>query len=247
MAKETNRPVALVTGGGRRLGAAIARRLSADGFDLVLHVNRSLKEAEALGKELRRDGTAVWIMQADLTDAGAAKALVGEVVKQAGHFDLLVASAANFERVRWDDVDAAAWDRAMHLNLRAPWLLAQAASGPLADQEGSIVFITCLSASVPFKNYLPYVVSKGALQQLMRVLALELAPAVRVNAVAPGTVLPPPDLEVEVLARLRERTPLQKLGGAEDAAAAVSYLAQASHVTGQEIIVDGGRSVGAMT
>jgi pteridine reductase len=105
------------------------------------------------------------------------------------------------------------------------------------------VFITCASTTVPMRNYLPYVVSKAATKQLMRVLSLELAPDVRVNAVAPGTVLPPDDMDPEVTQRLVGRVPLSRVGEASDVAEAVAYLASAPFVTGQELIVDGGRTV----
>jgi NAD(P)-dependent dehydrogenase (short-subunit alcohol dehydrogenase family) len=115
----------------------------------------------------------------------------------------------------------------------------------LRASRGSVVFVTCTSATVPYRHYLPYVVSKGAVQKLMRALSIELAPEIRVNAVAPGTVLPPPDMDAELLERLAARAPLARIGTAEDIADAVVYLASAPFVTGQEIIVDGGRTVSA--
>jgi pteridine reductase len=107
------------------------------------------------------------------------------------------------------------------------------------------VFITCSSATLPFENHLPYVVSKGALKQLMRTLALELAPLVRVNAVAPGTVLPPADMKTEDIERLARRIPLERTGRADDIARAVTFLVKSPFITGQEIVVDGGRTIAA--
>jgi pteridine reductase len=129
------------------------------------------------------------------------------------------------------------------LNLSSPFALAHAASHALRQSRGSIVFITCASATTPFKNHLPYVVSKGALRHLMKVLSLELSPEVRVNAVAPGTVDPAPDLDKGAIERIERMLPLQRLGSPEDVARAVLFLADSPFVTGQEIRVDGGRSV----
>jgi pteridine reductase len=154
-----------------------------------------------------------------------------------------VLSAATIERVALDDVDDAAWDRMLDLDLGAQFVMAQRALPALKRNRGSIVFITCSSATTPFRNHLPYVVAKGGLRALMRVLSLEVAPSVRVNAVAPGTVLPPSDFERSTVDRLAHAVPLQRTGSAEDVADAVVYLARAPFLTGHEIAVDGGRSV----
>jgi pteridine reductase len=146
--------------------------------------------------------------------------------------------------VRFDTIDDAAWDRSFALNLGAPFALAHAARGPLRASGGSIVFITCTSPRRPYRNYAPYIVAKAALSQLTRVLALELAPDVRVNAVAPGVVLPPDDMPSERLDAIVRQVPLGRTGSAEDVAEAVYYLATAPYVTGHELVVDGGRSVG---
>jgi len=160
-----------------------------------------------------------------------------------GGLDLLVASAAGFERHPLQSVDDDAWDRSLSLNLASPFALVQQAVPALRASGGSVVFITCSSATVPFRNYLPYVVSKGALKHLMKTLSLELAPEIRVNAVAPGTVLPPPDYEGSQVERLARAVPLGRIGSPSDVARAVVFLAQSPFVTGQEIAVDGGRSV----
>jgi pteridine reductase len=154
-----------------------------------------------------------------------------------------VGSAASFERVAFDDLDDEAFDRTLALNLAAQVALAHQAAPILRASQGSMVFITCSSATVPFRNYLPYVVSKGALRHLVKTLALELSPHVRVNAVAPGTVLPEASLSESELGRVVERIPLGRTGQADDIAEAVLYLACASFVTGHELVVDGGRTV----
>lgn len=234
---------ALVTGAARRVGRAIALALAGEGMRVAIHYNSSGGEAESTLAELRSRGGDGLLLQADLGERAAARELVERAVSGLGGLDLLVLSAASFERVRLDDVDDGAWDRALELNLGAQFALAQSALPALRASGGSIVFITCSSATTPFRNHLPYVVAKGGLRALMRVLALEVAPAVRVNAVAPGTVLPPDDFGEDRTQRLASAVPLKATGSADDVAAAVVYLAKAPFVTGHEIAVDGGRSV----
>ncbi|MFW6050502.1 MAG: SDR family oxidoreductase [Myxococcota bacterium] len=236
---------ALVTGGGKRVGAAIARHLGALGMRVAVHHHASAEGAEATCRTIRAAGGEAFPLQADLRDRQAARELVDRAVERLGELTLLVPSAANFERVSFDQVDGPAWDRALRLNLEAPFFLAHRAAPHLRRARGAIVFITCTSASVPYRGYLPYVVSKGAVQKMMRVLALELAPEARVNAVAPGTVLPPPDMEPVAVEALERRIPLERIGSAQDVAEAVAYLAAAPFVTGQEIVVDGGRTIAA--
>lgn len=234
---ESTQKVALVTGSGRRVGAAVAGALLRDGWAVALHHHASPQEVEALASTA--PGRAL-TYAADLEDAAACTTLVDRVLADFGRLDLLVSSAAIFERVELPQVDAATWDRTMALNVRASFLLAQRAADALRRTEGSIVLLTCTSATLPYPNFLPYVVSKGAARQLMRALAIELAPHVRVNAVAPGTVLPPASADDAARDVLRARTLLKRLGTAEDVADAVLYLAGARFVTGHEILVDGG-------
>lgn len=235
---------ALVTGAGRRVGAAIARALGAAGMRVAVHYHASRQGAEATCGAVREAGGEAVALRADLNDREAARGLVDRAVAQLGELAVLVPSAASFERVPWEQVDDAAWDRALRLNLDAAFVLARRASEPLRAARGSIVLVTCTSATAPYRHYLPYVVSKAAARQLMRALALELAPEIRVNAVAPGTVLPPEDMDAQTLERLRARIPLGRFGTAGDVARAVLHLARAPYVTGQELVVDGGRTVG---
>jgi pteridine reductase len=168
---------------------------------------------------------------------------VDETIAKLGQLDVLVPSAASFERVALDAVDDAAWDRTLALNLETPFAMAHRALPELRRTRGSIVMITCTSTRFPFRSHLPYVVAKGALKSLTRVLALEAAPEVRVNAIAPGTVLPPEDMSADELAALGRKIPLGLTGSAEDVADAVVFLASAPWITGQEMVVDGGRVV----
>ena len=240
-----NGKVTLVTGAGKRVGAAIAERLGHAGMKVGVHYNGSREGAEQVAAKVREAGGEAQLFQANLYDRDSARTLVNEVATAFGGLDLLVASAANFDRVAFDAIDDAAWDRALALNVTAPFVLAQAATPYLKASNGAIVIITCTSTTVPYRHYLPYVVSKGAVKQLMRTLALELAPQIRVNGIAPGTVLPPEDLDDATLLRLQQSAPLQRFGNPADIAEAVAYLASARFVTGQELAVDGGRTLGA--
>jgi len=235
---------ALVTGGGQRVGQAIALALGRAKMRVAVHYHASRLGAEATATAIRASGGDAVLLKADLNDRNEARRLADDALTALGGLDLFVASAANFERIPYEGVDDDAFDRAMRLNVAAPFALAQRLTPALRASRGSMVFITCTSATAPFKNYLPYVVSKGAVRQLMRTLALELAPEVRVNAVAPGAVLPPDGMSPEALERLVRQIPLGHHGQATDVAQAVLYLAQASFVTGEELVVDGGRTVG---
>ena len=234
---------ALVTGGGTRVGAAIARALAAAGCDLLIHYATSEAGARAVAADVERLGRRAVLLQADLTDRASIEPLAQRALEAFGRLDVLVHNAANFERTPPEELSAAAWDRALALNATAPYLLTLALAPELRQNKGSVIAITCLSATRPWKHYVPYSVSKAALANLVQGLALALAPEVRVNAVAPGTVLPPADYDEEKLARIRERIPLARLGAADDVARAVVFLAQNDYVTGQTIVVDGGRAI----
>lgn len=234
---------ALVTGAGQRVGQAIALSLGARGMHVAVHYRESRDGAEDTARRIRESGGEAVTLAADLTSRDEARALVDRAVHELAGLDLVVASAASFERIAFDAVDDDAWDRSLELNLASPFALVKQAVPALRAARGSVVLITCSSATVPFKGHLPYVVSKGALQHLMKVLALELAPEVRVNAVAPGTVMPPPSYDLAAIARIERAIPLAHVGSAEDIARAVVFLASSPFVTGHEVAVDGGRSV----
>ncbi len=234
---------ALVTGAGRRLGQQIALALGRAGARVAVHYHESQTGAEETCRAIGEAGGEAVAFAADLSQREQARSLVDRSVEALGGLDLLVGSAANFERIRFQDVSDEAFDRALSLNLSAQLALAQQAAPALRASWGSMVFITCSSATVPFRNYLPYVVSKGALRHLVKTLALELAPEIRVNAIAPGTVLPEENMADDALARVVERIPLGRTGQTDDVAEAVLYLATASFVTGHELVVDGGRTV----
>jgi len=235
---------ALVTGAGRRVGAEIARTLGAAGMRVGVHFHASASGADETCAAVRAAGGEAVALRADLSNRGEACGLVDATLEQLGGLDLLVLSAAGFEPAKLGTIDEETWDRTFALNLDAPFAIAQRAAPALRASRGSIVGITCVSRLLPYRGFLPYEVSKAALWQMLRVLALELAPEVRVNAVAPGSVLPPESMSAAQLEELRSRIPLGRLGSARDVAEAVLHLAQNEHMTGSEIVVDGGRVLG---
>jgi pteridine reductase len=235
---------ALVTGGGRRLGAAIAETLAAAGMDVVVSYQGSAEGAKATCARIRGQGRLGIAVHADLRDRDAGRALVDAAQEQLGGLDLLVLSAASYEPGSLADTDDAAFDRSLSLNLAAPFVIAQRAAPLLRASRGSIVMLTCGTRHAPHAGYLAYQASKAALHQLMRTLAIELAPEVRVNAVAPGSVMPPDEWGDDRLAELTARIPLGRVGDARDVTDAVLYLARHTWTTGTELVVDGGRSVG---
>jgi pteridine reductase len=234
---------ALVTGAGTRVGAEIARALGACGMRVAVHHHGSAQGAGETCRDIEAAGGSALTFAADLYDESQARGLVDQVLGRFGGLDLLVSSAGNFDDASLATASSTHWDRALGLNVRAPFSLVQQAAPALQRSHGSVVLVTCATRLSPLPGYLPYQVSKAALHQLMRVLALELAPTVRVNSVAPGTVLPPAGMHAAARAELVRQIPLGTTGGASSVAQAVVYLAQASFVTGTEIVVDGGRSL----
>jgi pteridine reductase len=239
--------VVLITGGARRVGAATCRRLHAAGASLMLHYRESAGEARLLQAELgnqRKDSVA--LIQADLLDLGKLQSIVDQTLQTFGRLDALVNNASSFFQTPVGEITAAQWEDLIGTNLRAPMFLAQAAAPALKKSQGAIVNITDIHAERPLKNYVVYSVAKAGLVGLTRSLARELAPEVRVNAVAPGPILWPDDSAFDELSRQRiiSHTPLRREGTPEDIAKAVHYLlADATYVTGETINVDGGRHV----
>jgi len=246
MTESLHGKVALVTGAARRVGATIARRLHAAGAEVLIHYRRSEDDASRLEAELNalRAGSALRL-RADLLAANAPRALVDAALERRGRLDLLVNNASMFYATAIGEIGAAQWDELIGSNLRAPMFLSQAAAPHLSVARGSIVNIVDIHAEHPLKGYPVYSVAKAALAGLTRSLALELAPAVRVNAVAPGAILWPDDGQFGPAERKRviAATPLARLGAPQDIAGAVLYLATAQFVTGHVLAVDGGRSV----
>lgn len=236
--------VAMVTGGARRVGRAVALALAEAGYDLVVAYRTSGEAAEALGADVSAMGRRCAPVRADLAEADAADAIVAAARQSFGRLDLVVNSASSFEPADLLDVDADAWDDVMAVNARAPHLIVRAAAELLRTARGSVVNIVDLSAFQPWTAHPHHAVSKAALAHLTRVQARALAPDVRVNAVAPGAVLRPEAWSSERWKSVAARAPLRRAGTPEDVAAAVLYLAEADFVTGQILVVDGGASLG---
>ena len=251
------RPVALVTGAARRIGAAIARRLHADGFDLALHYRDSADAMQGLAAELEaaRAGSAL-ALQADLATFDRLPELVARAVGRFGRLDALVNNASAFFPTPLGTTTPAQWDTLMAANARAPFFLAQAAAPHLRATRGAIVNLADIHGQRPLRGHAVYGMGKAALLHMTRALALELAPEVRVNAVAPGAILwPEPELKPDgggagdsagrdaaARAAILARTPLGRTGTAAEVAEAVAWLLRgATYTTGQVIRVDGGR------
>jgi pteridine reductase len=237
--------VALVTGAAHRLGAAIATELARRGCDLVIHYGRSREAAKATAEALRQEyGVAVWTAQADLAEPDEIRALFAHVGEETGGLDLLVNSAATFDSAPLADFDSERWDRVQAVNLRAPHLCIRHALPLFAARAGdaAVVNIADLSGVVPWRDFSAHGVAKAGLLHLTRCAALELAPAVRVNAVVPGAILPPPgeSAESESWQQVGRRLPLGRPGEPRDVGEAVAFLAAARFVTGEVLFVDGG-------
>jgi pteridine reductase len=237
---------ALITGAAKRIGAAIARRLHGAGANVVLHYRGAETEAAALEAELNaaRSGSASKV-KADLLAPIAPKALVGATLDRFGGLDVLVNNASTFYPTALGSIEAGHWEELIGSNLRAPLFLAQEAAPELGKRSGAIVNIADIHAERPLKGYAVYSIAKAGLVAMTRALALELGPAVRVNAVAPGAIAWPEDGQFAPPERERivASTPLARLGSPGEIARAVHFLATAPFVTGQVLAVDGGRSV----
>jgi pteridine reductase len=236
--------VALVTGAGVRVGRAIAVGLARSGADVAVHYGRSADEARSAGAEIEALGRHAFLVQADLSDPDAPGRLVSAASAAAGRLDLVVHSAANFFRASLGETTVEIWDTAFAVNVRAGFLLARAAAPELARRRGRIVLVSDDLASRPARGYVAHSASKAAVEGLVRALAVELAPDVSVNGVAPGTVLVPEGTPPEDAARWARQVPAKRNGSPEDVASAVLFFAAGpDFVTGQILHVDGGKSL----
>ncbi len=238
------RPVALITGASRRIGAHLVDTLHARGYQVVLHYHRSANAALALRDTLdaRRAGS-VLAVEADLAQPTAAAALIARIAGSWGRLDVLINNAAVFQPTPLATADLADWNAHFDINVRAPFLLTQAAAPMLRATRGAIINLTDIYAERPRADYAVYCASKAALIGLTKALARDLAPEVRVNAVSPGAILWHAQASADEQTHILARTPLGRLGELQDIATAVNYLLDAPYVTGQVVTVDGGRSV----
>ena len=237
---EAELPLALVTGAAHRIGRAIAFSLARQGFAIGLHYHRSRAAAEAAARDLAEIGVPVYLLPADLTDPAAVEDLFARAAGLPHPLRVLVNSAAVMPKGDLREMPVEDWDAVFNLNLRAPWLCARAAARLMEPGGGAIVNISDSGVGKAWTSYPAYVISKNGLEALTRLLARALAPRVRVNAVAPGLILPSPDLPPEIWQRLVDRLPLQSPGSPEDVARAVLFFVQNPYVTGQVLAVDGG-------
>jgi NAD(P)-dependent dehydrogenase (short-subunit alcohol dehydrogenase family) len=239
---ELNGRVALVTGSARRLGRSIANALAEAGCAVAIHHHASPAEAVDAVRGCRAHGVEAEAFQADLRDPVQIGRLFTELESRFGRLDILVNSAATFARTPAMQITPEEWDRVLDLNLRAPFLCSQAAARMMKGAgAGSIVNIADVAAFQAWPGYAHYCVSKAGLVMVTRVLARALAPEVRVNAIAPGPVLPPEDTSADERGRLAELTALKRLGRPEDVVDATLFLLGSSYITGETIAVDGGR------
>ncbi len=235
---------ALVTGAARRVGRVVALELARRGANIVVHYNTSADEAGATVADLRALGVDADVVQADLADAAQVRRLADDAEARSGGVALLVNSASNYLRTPFDAIDEEAWDASIDVNLKAPFLLAWTLGRVMRGRgEGVIVNIADWAGERPYKSYLPYCISKAGVLALTKALAIELAPAVRVNAVAPGPVLLPEHFGEREIAAVERATPLG-VGTPEDVARAIRFLAEeATFTTGSIFHVDGGRGI----
>lgn len=238
--------VALITGAAHRVGAAIARGLHCHGMNVIIHYRNSRSAAERLQNELRaKRPDSAQLIQGNLHDMAILLSLIHESYHWRGRLDALVNNASSFYPTPTEDVSEAQWDDLLGSNLKAPFFLAQAAVPFLRQHQGCIVNIADIHAERPLKGYPVYSIAKAGLVMLTKSLARELAPEVRVNAVAPGVILwPEHDAGEETRKLIIARTALKRQGDPQDVAHAVSFLVKdAPYVTGQVLTVDGGRSL----
>ncbi|MHB1512954.1 MAG: pteridine reductase [Acidiferrobacter sp.] len=242
---QVSKRVVLVTGGARRLGAAIVRQLHARGLSIVLHYRSSADEAECLRAELEsaRPGS-VSLIRADILSEDAPRVLIYEALARFGRLDMLVNNASTFYPTPLQEATVGQWDDLLGTNLRAPFFLSRSAAPHLAEHGGAIVNLIDIHAARPLKDYPIYSIAKAGLAMLTQSLARELAPEVRVNGVAPGAILwPEAGADPAERERVLAQIPLHRTGSPEDIARATTFLLlDAPYVTGQILAVDGGRS-----
>jgi pteridine reductase len=238
---ETMLPLALVTGAAHRLGRAIAFALAGQGFAIGLHYHHSRAAAEETAAALAEAAPVpVYLLPADLSQPAQVEDLFTRAAALPHPLRVLVNSAGRMSRGELREMPVEEWDSTFNLNLRAPWLCSRAAARLMEPAGGVIINISDSGAHKAWTGYPAYVVSKAGLEALTRLLARALAPAVRVNAVAPGLILPSAGLPAETWDRLVDRLPLLAAGQPEDIARAVLFFVQNPYITGQVLAVDGG-------
>ena len=237
--------VVLVTGGAKRVGHAIARRMAQRQARVVISYRTSAAEAHATLDALERTGIEAMAIRADLTREADVKRLIERIARRFGRLDVLVNSAATFTRTPFATLTQRAWDLTLDANLKGPFLCALHAAKLMRRHGGGKIINMADWAGVrPYRHYLPYCVSKAGVIGLTKALAKELAPAIQVNAIAPGPMLPPPGMSVRERRRIAQRVPLARWGSPEDIANTVLFLIEGTDfMTGSVVFVDGGQLI----
>ncbi|CAN5869488.1 SDR family oxidoreductase [soil metagenome] len=233
---------ALVTGAAIRVGRAIALALAGEGMRVVVHHHSSEEEARELVRAIEQGGGEAVAIRADLARFQEVERLAREAEAAFGGIDVLVNNAAVFPHARLEETDEALWDHTLAVNLKAPFFLTQKLAPRMRARGGGVIVnLADLAGLQTWASYAVHGIAKAGLVQLTRVAARSLAPEIRVAAIAPGTVLPPEDLPEEEVERLARLSPLQRIGSPEDVVQALLYLLRADFVTGEVLLVDGGR------
>jgi NAD(P)-dependent dehydrogenase (short-subunit alcohol dehydrogenase family) len=241
VAKQLDGQVALVTGAAKRIGRSIALRLASEGAGVVVNYRRSKQEAETVAREIQASGAKALAIQADVSKRAEVAKLFSAAEKAFGRLDILVNNAGEFFPAKFEELTDEQWDGILDINLKSQFLCAQAAAPVMKRQgRGRIINLTSLGGMLPWPSFTHYCVSKAGSIMLTRCLARALSPEILVNSVAPGTIQFPGEPPDEEYIR---RVPLHRTGTGADIAGAVLYLATADFVTGQVMVVDGGRAL----
>ncbi|TAK05847.1 MAG: SDR family oxidoreductase [Candidatus Manganitrophaceae bacterium] len=234
----------LVTGAGRRVGRSIALALAERGARVSVHYNRSKKEAQAVVKEIEKRGGTAHSVQGDLAKARDCARIVQQTVKVLGRLDVLVNNAAVFFKTPLSEVTEKDWDLTLDSNLKGSFFCAQAAAKAMQQEGGKIINFADWSGFRPYVDYLPYCISKAGVIAMTKGLAKTLAPKIEVNAVAPGPILLPEDLDPMEKEEVERNTPLKKVGSPQDIVNAILFLIEGTDfMTGATIVIDGGRLI----
>lgn len=234
---------ALVTGGAVRVGRAISLALAGEGMRVVVHYNSSSGPADEVCEEIRKGGGEAVAVGGDLSDVDQVRRIAREAVEAFGGIDVLVNNASVFPEQTLEETDEALWDHTLAVNLRAPFFLIRHLASTLRERRGAVVNLCDLAGIQAWAGYAAHGISKAGIIHLTKVAARSLAPEVRVNGIAPGAVLPPESMSDDELDRLAKQTPLKRIGSPDDVVCALLYLLHADFVTGEVLVVDGGRLV----
>ncbi len=236
----TNGKTALITGSARRIGRACALKLAREGMDILIHYNTSRDEADELARSIRMHGRNAWLIQADLSRPGSAEELMKEALKKCGGIDILVNSASIFSPGKWQSSDWNDFEENFRINAFSPFVLSREFACQKDHGECIINFLDS-TITENGSDHMAYHLSKRALLTITRLLSSELAPKIRVNAIAPGLILPPPGETEEYLKARVDTNLLRKTGSLEDITESLLFLIRNEFMTGQILFVDGGR------